>query len=130
MRHTRICFLWEGTRYPGHTEPIELTISATGEAVSVRFPAGIHEPLIYCAHDDGPVHNAAASTKHLAPISYNGAFTATVGEKRDYPVQVVSGRVVGGEVYGAVHTLAEGECGGTTTFAAIVEDVPVGVELW
>jgi hypothetical protein len=113
-------FLWEGIRYPGHAEPIEIRISATGETVSVRFPAGVREPLIYCAHDDGPAYNAAANTKRPAPISYDGTFTATVGEKPDYPVQVVSGRFVGGEVYGTVHTLANGECGGTTTFAALV----------
>jgi hypothetical protein len=113
-------FLWEGTRYPGHAEPIEIMISATGEAASVRFPAGIHEPLIYCAHNDGPVYKAAASTTHPAPISSDGSFTAMVGEKPDYPVQVVSGRFVGGEVSGTVQTFAQGKCGGTTTFAAIV----------
>jgi hypothetical protein len=113
-------FLSEGTRYPGRAEPIEITVSATGETASVRFPAGIHEPLIYCAHNDGPVYNAAASTSHPALIASDGTFTASVGERPDYPVQVVSGRFVGGEVYGTVQTVAQGECGGTTTFAAIV----------
>jgi len=113
-------FLWQGIRYEGHPKPIEIMISASGEAVFVRFPAGVHEPLIYCPHDDGPIYKAAASTKRPAPISEDGTFTATVGEKPNYPVQVVSGRFVGGEVYGTVHTLAQGECGGTTTFGALV----------
>lgn len=112
--------LWKGTRYPGRAEPIEIIVSATGEAASVRFLAGIHEPLIYCAHNYGPIHNAAASTTHPARISSDGSFTATVGEKPDYPVEVVSGRFVGGEVDGTVQTVPQGECGGTTTFAAIV----------
>jgi hypothetical protein len=113
-------FMWEGTRYAGHGQPILITISATGEAVSVSFPAGAHAPLIYCALGDGLMYNLAASTKRPAPISPNGTFTATVGEKPYYPVQVVSGQLDGGNVHGTVDTLAERECGGTTTFAAIV----------
>jgi hypothetical protein len=116
-----VSFLWEGMRYQGHAEPIEIAISANGESASVSFPMGLHEPLLHCVRNDPPVYNAPTSTKRPVRISQDGTFTAQVGEKPDYPVQIVRGRFAEGEVSGTIQTLAEGECGGTTTFSAIVD---------
>ena len=99
---------------------IKLTVSGNGKKVSVSFPSTY--VIQYCRTNE----TLYKQETKPAPISANGSFVATVGERffkapgeAQYH-QIVRGRFSGKTVSGTIHTAvgATPECSGTTTFSA------------